>query len=146
MVAVGQILMEEELFWKFIIATRILSSVIKTQTSGQIWMGGGGAGEDLRDLHLMGYALNQLISVCFVTICWESASGISEIEYLRCARKYTKISQYLIFHCGFWNEISQLKVGHLKISKEQEFPVDLLKYLTRQSTQNCSTSLLSCAM
>ena len=31
--------------------------------------GRGGAGEDLRDSHLMDYALNQLISVCFVTIC-----------------------------------------------------------------------------
>ena len=31
--------------------------------------GGGGADKDLRDSHLMDYALNQLIAVWFVTIC-----------------------------------------------------------------------------
>ena len=63
--------------------------------------GGGGAGEDLRDLHLMDYALNQLISVCFVAICPECACGILKIEYLRCFRKYTEIFQHHIFPRSF---------------------------------------------
>ena len=68
---------------------------------------GGGADEDLRDSHLMDYALNQLISVWFVTICWESACGISKFDYLRCARKYTKISQNLIVPWSFkWKSVS----------------------------------------
>ena len=51
----------------------------KIVIAGKIWMelvcrfggldGGGGADEDLRDSHLMDYALNQLIAVWFVTIC-----------------------------------------------------------------------------
>ena len=92
-----------------------------------------------------------------------------EIEYLRCARKVHKniwvpsspwsfkgksVSALLLSSaaqsCSF---LTYMKIGIYScqsvLSKKQEFqnsPIDLLKYLTRESTQNCSISLLSCAV